>query len=326
MNSPFLKKSKTTVYTEHDLQQSAAIKKWLADREMTRAWLSRKTRIPSGTVSQILSGKYVSSPTRQLQDMLAALKVEEERASEGTSGYFKGSVHGLMEVVCDRTRLHQSFGVITGFVGIGKTRFCKEYRVTHPQTILVEASPNMTPGVLLCELLGQLNTPAPAGLDRKFREVVRVLRGTNYLIIVDEAEKCSGIALDYLRRIRDMGLVGVVLTGTEKLRNLIQPEHGQFDQIRSRVSMWPKTIERITRDDADEMAREALSDAGDLSDEVLDTIWAYSAGSARVLNESLVPAIRDYGMDKLPLSAKLIEAIAAKVLFMAKPRTDGSKA
>ena len=104
----------------------ATVKKWLADHEMTRAWLSRKTRIPSGTMSQILAGKYVSSPTRQLQDMLAALRLEDERATEGTPGYLTGSVHKLMEVVCDRTRLHQNFGVITGFVGVGKTRFCKE--------------------------------------------------------------------------------------------------------------------------------------------------------------------------------------------------------
>ena len=90
--------------------------------------------------------------------------------------------------------------------------------------------------------------------------------------------------------------------------------------------MWPKTIEKITRDDADDMAREALSDAGTLSDEVLDTLWAYCDGSARVLNENLIPAVRDYGMDKLPLTSKLIETIAAKVLFMERPARKGGQA
>jgi hypothetical protein len=309
-------------YTPADIEMVDSVKRWLTERNQTRAWLSRKTRIPGGTVSQILSLKYVSSPTRQLSEMLSALQVEADRAAEGSSGYLKGSVHKLMEVVCDRTRLHQNFGVVTGYVGVGKTRFCKEYAATHAQTILVESSPNLTPGVLLTYLLGHLSVPAPTGLDAKFRAVVSALKGTNYLLLIDEAETCSGAALHYLRRIRDMAQVGVLLTGTEKLNALIKPEHGQFDQIRSRVGMWPKTIERITRDDAEDMAREALSDMGEISHEVLDCLWAYSRGSARVLNEALVPAIRDYAMDKLPLTVPLVEQISAKVLFMERTRAD----
>jgi DNA transposition AAA+ family ATPase len=314
-----------SVYTPQDKGKIESILKWLDDNNKSRSWLSKAASIPSGTLSQILSGKYVSSPTRQLNQMLSVLDVEGERLKDGTPGYVKGSVHKLMGVVMDRTRKHQNFGVITGYVGVGKSRCCREYRDTHPMTLLVEVSPNMTPGVLMMELLGQLNNAVPAGLDRKFRELVRVLKGTNYLVIADEAEKMSSSALEHLRRLRDMAQVGVVLVGTEKLTNLIKPQHGQFDQIRSRVGMWPETIQRISRDDADDMARAALVDAGELSDDVLDTLWAYCDGSARVLNENLVPAIKDFGMGKLPLTPQLIEAIAAKVLFMAKPRVEVSK-
>ena len=317
--------AKDSAYTPQDLDLVETIKKWLTEHDKSRAWLSKRSSIPSGTLSQILSCKYVSSPKAQLATMLGVINVEQERLKDGTPGYVKGSVHKLIEVVLDRTRKHQNFGVVTGYVGVGKTRTLKEYRATHPQTLLVEASPNMTPGVLLCELLEQLNTAAPAGLDRKFRAVVAVLSGTNYLVLVDEAEKLSAAALEYLRRIRDMAQVGIVLAGTEKLSALIQPEHGQFDQVRSRVGMWPKTVQKITRDDADDMAREALAEAGELSDEVLDSLWAFAAGSARVLTENIVPAIKDYGMSKLPLTAKLVEQIAKTVLTMDAPKTEGRK-
>lgn len=312
-------------YTAQDVQNAAVVRDWLDTHNKSRSWLARKAGVPNGTLSGILSGKYVSSPTKQLAVMLSVLKVEEERLRDGTPGYVPGSVHRLMTVVYDRTRQHQNFGVITGHVGVGKTRFAKEYRASQPQTLLVEASPNMTAGVLLCDLLEMLNTAAPAGLDRKFREVVRVLRGTNFLIVVDEAERLSGAALEYLRRIRDMAAIGVVLQGTEKLGALIQPQHGQFDQIRSRVGMWPKTIATISQNDADDMARAALADRGELSDDVLATLWAYCAGSARVLIENLIPAVKDYGAEKA-LSAQLIEQIAAKVLFMEAPRAQGRKA
>lgn len=313
------------VYTQQDHDMVAAVQKWLTDHKRSRAWLSKKASIPSGTLSQILGTKYVSSPSRQLLQLQSVLEMETERLKDGTPGYIKGSVHKLMDVVCERTRKHQNFGVITGYVGVGKSRFCVEYAATHPMTLLVPVSPQMTPGVLMTELLEQLNNAIPVGLDRKFRELVRVLKGTNYVIVADEAEKMSGSALEHLRRIRDMAMIGVVLVGTEKLTSLIKPQHGHFDQIRSRVGMWPETIHRISRDDADDMARAALVDAGELSDEVLDTLWAYCDGSARVLNENLVPAIKDFGMTRLPLASKVIEQIAEKVLFMAKPRMEGGK-
>jgi len=317
--------SAPTAYTPQDVSKVDTVKKWLEDRKKSRAWLSKKADIPSGTLSQILSGKYVSSPTRQLNQMLSVLDVEADRLKDGTPGYVRGSVHSLMAVVFDRTRKHQNFGVITGFVGVGKSRFCAEYRKSNPMTLLVEVSPNMTPGVLMTELLEQLNNAVPAGLDRKFRELVRVLKGTNYLIVADEAEKMSSSALEHLRRLRDMAMVGVVLVGTEKLTSLIKPQHGQFDQVRSRVGMWPETIQSIHRDDADDMVRAALADAGELSDNVLDTLWAYCDGSARVLNENLIPAVRDYGMGGLPLTSRMIETIAASVLFMVNPRAEVAK-
>ena len=314
------------VFTVQDLEKVDTVKRWLDANGKSRSWLSKKASIPSGTLSQILSLKYVSSPTRQLNQVVSVLETETERLKDGTPGYVRGSVHKLLQVVFERTRKHQNFGVITGYVGIGKTRCAKEYRLSHPMTLMVESSPNMTPGVLLNVLLEQLNNAVPPGLDRKFRELVRVLAGTNYVLIVDEAERLSSSALEYLRRLRDMAAIGVVLMGTEKLTGLIKPQHGQFDQIRSRVGMWPKTIEGITRDDADDMVRAALADVKELPDEVLDALWAYCDGSARVLNENLLPAVRDYGIgQQRALSADLVHSIAQKVLFMARPRAEGSK-
>ena len=318
-------KAAPSPYTPQDVDKAEAVAKWLEAAGKSKAWLSKKANIPNGTLSQILSGKYVSSPTRQLNQMQAVLAVETARLSDGTPGYVKGSVHKLLSVVCDRTRKHANFGVIAGHVGVGKSRFCVEYRETNPMTLLVEVSPNMTPGVLMTELLEQLNNIVPNGLDRKFREIVRILKGTNYLIVADEAENMSGSALQHLRRIRDMAGIGVVLVGTEKLSGLIKPQHGQFDQVRSRVGMWPETIKRISRDDSDDMARAALA-MPDLPDDVLTTLWDYSQGSARVLNENLIPAVRDFAVNKgVALTAGVLETIAQKVLFMTRPRAEGVK-
>ncbi len=307
-------RNKASAYAPQDLDKVRAVTTWLTERKQSRAWLARKARISSSTISQVLGSKYPSSPTAYLDTMLQVLQVEAERLGDGTPGYIEGSVHKLATVVCDRMRKHANFGVLVGYVGVGKTRSLKEYAARRTQTILIEANPLMQPGSLLIELLEQLDVTVPHGLDRKFQAVVGALRGTNYLLIIDEAENLSGQALHYLRRIRDKAEVGIVLGGTERLLTLLKPEHGQFDQIRSRVSMWPATIKGITRDDMDDMARDALIEFGDLADDVLEVLWGYCAGSARVLMEGLVPALRDYA--KGELTGKLVEHIAEKVLFM----------
>ncbi|AXF86417.1 hypothetical protein DTO96_102171 [Ephemeroptericola cinctiostellae] len=121
--------------------------------------------------------------------------------------------------------------------------------------------------------------------------------------------------LHELRRIRDMAGVGIVLAGTEKLSALIMPEHGEFDQIRSRVCLWPKTITAISREDADALAQSSLDEQGELDKPVLDALWSYSKGSARMLMENLIPAIKDYGINKgEALDESLVHDIAKQVL------------
>jgi DNA transposition AAA+ family ATPase len=121
--------------------------------------------------------------------------------------------------------------------------------------------------------------------------------------------------LHILRRIRDVAGVGIVLVGTEKLGALISPTHGEFDQIRSRVTIWPPTVTEIKREDADALAQAALDEQGELSGEVLDALWSYSKGSARMLTENLIPSIKDFGLAKgNELNAALVAAIAKQTL------------
>lgn len=316
----------TTHYTKIDLQKVKAITTWLREQQQSRAWMAKKVRRNSSTVSQVLSCKYPSPPTEILDEMLSALQVETERMGDGTPGYVAGEVHKMCFVVCDRTRKHRNFGVLVGNVGVGKTRTLREVQSRRPQTLMVEANPRMTANSLLQDILEQLRAPVPYHLDKKFQATTRALEGTNYLLIVDEAETLTPQALHYLRRIRDKAGIGIVLSGTPKLTEVLKPEQGQFDQIRSRVSMWPRTITGISRDDADDMVREALRDSVDKdknpiepSDEVLEALWSYCGGSARVLNESLLPALRDYVIGRMDLTDKAVHAVARDVLFM-EPR------
>jgi DNA transposition AAA+ family ATPase len=231
------------------------------------------------------------------------------------------SVSKMATVVCERARKYKNFGVLCGYVGVGKTDAVKRYAASNSHTLILEANPNMSPKVMLDELCMHLSAPLSHSMDGKFANIVDALAGTTYLLIVDEAETMMPKCLHYLRRIRDKAGIGIVLVGTERLFQLIKPTYGQFDQIRSRVGFWPQMIKGISREDADALAQSALSDQGELPNEALDALWGYCQGSARMLLENFIPALRDYGLKKHALSADLVHAVARDALLLGDART-----
>lgn len=316
-----LPRSYSSSYTADDKHCTADLLRWLHTNNKTQAWLSRLARVNAGTLNQVLKGSYPSSPSKFLEQLLAATRLQAERRGKRDVPFVQTSVAKLARAVCHRARLYRNFGVLSGYVGTGKTAALKQIAAATPNTYLIEADPDMTPGTLLSALVTVTRAEVPTRSKysegttaQKFTAVVKALSGTGGLIIVDEAETMQPRALHYLRRIRDKAEVGVVLAGTEYLTGLIRPEHGQFDQIRSRVGMWPATVTGISRDDADEIVLATFDDAPPDAD-VLDAMWSYCDGSVRVLAEDLIPALRDYGTAKgTPLSPTLVQQIATQVL------------
>lgn len=294
----------------------------VADPRMikTQAWLARLAAINDSAANQVLKGKYPSSPTNYLAKLTAAIdEYERKQLSNGAdSGFVETSIYKTVKNVCARARTMCSFGLVAGYVGVGKTAAAKAYVIQNPNTYLLEATPSMSVGVMLDALMTLLKIGVSARYgssrtqDARFSSIVDAVKGTSILLIIDEAEFMTPKCLHYLRRIRDKGDIGMVLMGTEGLNKLIAPEHGEFDQIRSRVCLWPPTMTSINRDDADALTRNML---GDVDDDVLETFWKYCKGSARMLTENLIPSVRDFGVKKdKELNADLVHAVAKQVL------------
>lgn len=315
--------SYTAAFTNEDREAVARIIGWLNTSRRPRTWLARAARMSVATNNQVLKGKYPASPTGFIRKMTAVIDNETQREAAGTGAipYVPSTLYGIMEVACDRARRNASFAIVTGYVGVGKTAAIKHYQKSHPHTLLLEANPDMSPGVMLRDLLMMLSAAAPRSMDEKFAGVVDALKNTSIVLVVDEAETMQARCLHYLRRIRDKAGIGIVLSGTDRLMALVRPVHGTFDQIRSRVCFWPPNIKGIERKDADAIARAALTASGvkkeELTTEVLDTLWQYCEGSARMLTENMIPAIRDYAVGRHMLSAQVIQSIAEQALFLA---------
>ncbi|MCL2162337.1 MAG: AAA family ATPase, partial [Betaproteobacteria bacterium] len=181
-------------------------------------------------------------------------------------------------------------------------------------TYIIEANPCMTPQTLIKQLARMVAGIEKGSIAEKFDQIVSSLKDTDSLVVIDEAETLTPNQLHTIRRIRDVANVGVVLAGTEHLSGLIRPAHGQFDQIRSRVGFWPETVKGIKEADAAALVQAAFG-TEEVPDETVSRLFAYSKGSARMLVEGLVAAMKEFRQGRA-LDTNLVDAVAKQALCL----------
>jgi DNA transposition AAA+ family ATPase len=301
-------------YTAADVALVERIRKWMDEHSYSQASLARLSRISASSINQILKGNYATSPTKLLTNIASAMHNFDDGGQDSVAAV-ETSVYKMAFSACGMARRYRNFAVLSAFVGTGKTFALKRYTRLNPNTHMIEATPTMTPQSLV-RLLARIVLGAdPKGsMDDKFRAVVDALKGTDSLLIVDEAETLTPHQLHTLRRLRDLSNIGIVLAGTEYLTGLIKPERGQFDQIRSRCGFWPETIKGISSEDAAALVQSSLG-TEDVVDDVVARLYAYSRGSARMLVEGLLAAIKEFRKGRT-LDVKLVDAVAKQALCL----------
>jgi len=326
-------------YTPKDIENTIEIINWINTghvsevghgNQRTQLKLARGSGVNHTTLNSLLKGKYVSPPSHHLEKVLEyiARATEREEATFNTP-IVETSVYLHVKAACVRAHKYRNFAVVSAFVGTGKTTALKRYAKEYSNVYLIEADPDMNGSVLvstIVELTGAIvhcsNRYGTGTKAEKMRAVISHLKGTDSLLIIDEAETVTTQTLEYVRRISDKAGIGVVLSGTEKLKPLIKDPHGRFGQISSRVSFWPKVINGITEKDAKAITEAALAHDGvELTGEILESFWQMCDGSARVLANALIPGVRDYGLRRnKELTPDLIYKVGQELLGFKRPK------
>lgn len=301
-------------YSAEDIQAIFEINAWIEENKFSQSALGRLARISAAGISQVLRGNYATSPSALLARMQSAIS-NQDKARHAQSVAVETSVFKLVTAACQTARTYRNFAVISAYVGTGKTFALKHYKKHNPSTYLVEATPMMTPASLIKQLTIEVCGVSGKGSRADmFGLLVETIRDTDTLLLIDEAETLTPSVLEAIRRIRDLARVGVVLSGTEHLSGKIRPHQGQFDQIRSRTGFWPETVKQITDTDAAALIQ-ATFGAEDVPDDVVERLYQYSQGSARMLMEGLVAGLKKY-RNEHDLSVKLVDAVAVQMLSL----------
>jgi len=303
-------------YTRADIALIEQAQAWMTGRSYTQAALARLSRVAASTLNQILNGGYITSPSKQLASVESAMQHADYTTGDAVAPV-ETSVFKLAQTSCAMARRFRNFSLLSAYVGTGKTYAVKHYAATHPNSYLVEATPTMTPQSLIKDLSVRVaGFGGKGGIADRFDAVVLALRDTDSLLIVDEAETLTANQLHVLRRLRDLANIGIVLVGTEHLHGIIKHPHGQFDQIRSRVGFWPETVTCINREDAAALIQSGFGKE-DVPEEVVERLYQYSSGSARMLVEGLIAGMQQIRKGKA-LSREMVDFAAVSGLCLKK--------
>lgn len=307
-------------YSADDKEKVKQILDWLnagqdhipgVHNQRSKRRLARASGVNEQTANGVLRGKYPSPATKFIEKMLDSIRRWDLREEEGIHDcpFVETSVYQMSVAACKRAHLYRMIGVVSAAVGTGKTRSLKHYASKNSNVLMVEGMPGMNSSVFLDELVAMTRAQVKVTYRysrgtkaERLAAVIRALKGTDSLLILDEADTVIVETLEYFRRICDKAHIGGVLAGTKSLQPMIRDKDGRFGQVSSRVNFWPAIIDGITKDDSILLAQAALLDDDvELTDDVLDAFWQMCDGSARVLVGSLIPGVRDYGLKKKKL-------------------------
>lgn len=125
-----------------------------------------------------------------------------------------------------------------GGAGLGKTTACKRYRDSRPNVWIATMTPASS-GVVtsLEDICDALDVTEGGGARRMFRAIVKRVRDTHGLLVIDEAQHLSVAALDQIRSIHDATGLGIALVGNEGVyaRMAGGRNAAQLDRLFSRI-------------------------------------------------------------------------------------------
>ncbi|MGH6879460.1 AAA family ATPase [Hypericibacter sp.] len=275
-------------------------------RERTRAYMdeegysqghvARQVGLSAGTLSAWFNGEYKGDNNKVSAKVMAWLAASAKSAELGAlmpadPAWVETPTAKKIMKVLTFTQLTADLAVIYGGAGLGKSKTIERYRDTHPNVWIMEANPataGMT--VMLSQLAEAMGfRDMPQHPQKLFEAVLKTIKGTRGLIVVDEAQHLKRQSLEMLRAIYDAakGTCGLALSGNAKVFNQIwakQSENDNFAQFYSRIGK-PLSLVRAKEGDVDALAA-TLNVRGKAERDALKAI-ALKPGGLRLMMKAL---------------------------------------
>ena len=284
-------------------------------KPMSMTSIAKMCNISPSVLSQWLNDKYPGSIERidrVVQDFLARQKEKKECSFK--EGFLDVRNARLVFDLCRMCHVENEIGVITGTAGLGKTTSLKEYSSRHEDVIMIDVDNTYTTKVLISEIHSACRLPSGKLLSHiLFEQVVKKLKGSNRLLIIDEAEHLSVKTLDLVRRLHDRTGIGIVISGLPQFLTALRSRRGDYEYIYSRIGL--KTVlgkwnladtKTLVSQSIPGIFDSEISELG-ISDFAIKMFHEYSRGNARTLSKLVKRPVRLAKLNKRSIDKQIIK-------------------
>jgi hypothetical protein len=242
----------------------AEVRAVMEGEAVTMAACAREAGVAYGTFSSWMGSTYAGRNDKiaaQARNWLRARKVKAEtQALAPAAPRFVATPSAeAFQLVFQHAQHMPDFAVVVGAPGVGKSSAACHYTRSNPNVFKIVANPMLgTPRAVLEEFSRVIGSFQGGQLHKVQRALIAKLRGTGALLMVDEAQHLTSVALDQVRSIHDEAEIGVVLLGNPAIYGRLEgggARRSDFAQLFSRVGM------RLSRKAPEKGDIEALLDA-----------------------------------------------------------------
>lgn len=215
--------------------------KWMQANGQSQAKVAKSLGISAATVSMFLKGTYTGDNEQIAAGVTNLLELDQKQSvAVRNPGFAVTAIASDIITVADYAHTHRDIGVIYGDAGIGKTAAITEYAKNNPMSVLITVDVTSTVKTVLEDILDALGCKSVASnRNQAKRQLVKELRDTNRMIIIDEAQHLKRPTLEAVRGIiYDLCHCGVLLVGNETVyTKMLGRQKAPFAQLFSRVGI-----------------------------------------------------------------------------------------
>lgn len=291
------------------------VKNLLASGNVDQRTLAQRLNYSDGTISQYLKGAYpgdVAKLEAAIQKYLT-LYENTQKHKRLTIEYQETSVAKAVVKIANMCQYNGDICVCYGASGLGKTSAIRQIVKKNSGIIVVDPDEKASQRTILKQIAAQLKIGEPdIYFENAISEVVRRLKNSGYLIIVDEAENLDAHIFRMLRKIHDRCdfSVGMLFVGTERLKTNILRLKGEYDYVLNRIRRV-ESLSPLTDKDIALLVREVFPDC---NDECLRVFRNLCNKNARILF-NMLKGVRDMVSSyNEPLNSEMIQEARGFIL------------
>lgn len=286
-----------------------ALKQYIEQTGISQSKIAPLVGVSTATISQYLKGEYKGDVVAVDKKVAEMLERQAEKAKDVKSDFVETATAKNIFEVCGMAHSMADINLVIGEAGLGKTVTLKQYAKQVDNVILVEVEPTYSPKVLLVELCNRLGIVPSRSNHDNVTNIVEKLKGSDKLLIVDEAELLAYKSLEIIRRIHDMAKIGVVLAGMPRLRANLRGKKGEYKQLYSRIGFVGDLSDRLPEEDIGLLSQATIG-----TSDFNDKLYKACHGNARRLNKLLRGINRMAQINKRPINEAMINKMTQMLI------------